>query len=386
MQGSPRFEALTGARFVAALAVVVYHLWRDTWSSGPLGEGGGRLIAHGPIAVSFFFVLSGFVLSWSQAATMHERPRATSVWIKRARRLLPMFGVSLVVSVPVALALARIELASELTGGASTSVVTLLWPRLVAHVCLVQAWIPGFALVVNPPVWSLSVEVAFAFFWPWLWGPLWSLAGRRPWALLAALWAWSIVPTALYLALQPDGVALSHKVHAFWLDVLRYHPLVRLPELLAGVVLARLVRDGYRPPPWSAAAGAASVVAAVMLIVAVVDGLWGSGPSTVLTHNGLLLPAFSALIVGLATAPSSRLARVLSTRPLIWLGDASYALYVLHVPLLYWVAGWSKRRRGDNILEEPGAAVVVVVVIVLASVAVYMLVEARVAQRFRRRG
>ncbi len=381
-QGSPRFEALTGARFVAALVVVVYHLWRDGWSTGTWGELGGRLVAHGSAAVSFFFVLSGFVLAWS-LSTSTTTPAATALWARRGRRLLPMFVVSLVVAVPIAVAITRAETAAavDAAAGASAHVWTVFWPRLIVHVLLVQAWIPGWELVINPPAWSLSVEVAFSFFLPWLWRPVWSFAGRRPWGMLGALWAWSLVSTALYLALEPDGVALSHKVHARWLDVLRYHPLVRLPELLAGVVLARLVRDGYRPPAWSAAAGAVGIAGIV-----VVAGLWGGGPSTVLTHNGLLVPAFSAVVVGLATAPSSWLARLLALRPIVWLGDASYALYLLHVPLLYWVAGWSMRRRGANVLDDPATAVVVVGLIVLISSGAHVLCERRGNNRSRRRG
>ena len=55
------------------------------------------------------------------------------------------------------------------------------------------------------------------------------------------------------------------------------------------------------------------------------------------------------------------------------LGDSSYALYLLHVPLLYWVSGISIRRLDRNILDEPVAAVVVVVAIIGVAVAVSLV-------------
>ena len=389
MTVSPRFEALTGARFIAALVVVIYHLWREAWGDGPVVTGLGRIVAHGPLLVSFFFVLSGFVLAWSLSAASSSSlddviVDARAFWARRARRLLPVFCVAVVVAVPVALALARRGLTAAIAsdpGLSSTTVASVFVPELLVHLTLLQAWIPGMELAINPPAWSLSVEVAFSLLLPILWRPLWRLAGARPWLLLGALWLVAIVPGVVYVVVDSDGLRhlglpIDHHAHALWLDLLRYHPLVRLPELFAGVVVARLVRDGLTLP------GSSAVVAVggILMVVAGAD-LWRGGEATVLTHNGLLLPAFVVIIVALATStstsPSWGPARLLASRPLVVLGDASYALYLLHVPLFYWVAGWSQRRIGANVLDDAPAAAVVVVIVVAISVVVHRLVERR---------
>ena len=389
MTVSPRFEALTGARFIAALVVVIYHLWREAWGDGPVVAGLGRIVAHGPLAVSFFFVLSGFVLAWSLSAASSSSlddviVDARAFWARRARRLLPVFCVAVVVAVPVALALARRGLAAAIAsdpGLSSTTVASVFVPELLVHLTLLQAWIPGMELAINPPAWSLSVEVAFSLLLPILWRPLWRLAGARPWLLLGALWLVATVPGVVYVVVDSDGLRhlglpIDHHAHALWLDLLRYHPLVRLPELFAGVVVARLVRDGLTLP------GSSAVVAAggILMVVAGAD-LWRGGEATVLTHNGLLMPAFVVIIVALATSPSTSPswgpARLLASRPLEVLGNASYALYLLHVPLFYWVAGWSQRRVGANVLDDAGAAAVLVVIVVAVSVIVHRLVERR---------
>jgi peptidoglycan/LPS O-acetylase OafA/YrhL len=387
MTVSPRFEALTGARFIAALVVVIYHLWREAWGDGPVVAGLGRLVAHGPLAVSFFFVLSGFVLAWSLSAAAPSSlddvvVDARAFWARRARRLLPVFCVAVVVAVPVALALARRGLAAAIAsdpGLSSTTVASVFVPELLVHLTLLQAWIPGMELAINPPAWSLSVEVAFSLLLPILWRPLWRLAGARPWLLLGALWLVATVPGVVYVVVDADGLRrlglpIDHHAHALWLDVLRYHPLVRLPELLAGVVVARLVRDGLTLPGSSAVVATAGIIVVVMGAIA-----WRGGEATVLTHNGLLLPAFVVIIVATSTAlsPSWGPARLLASRPLVVLGEASYALYLLHVPLFYWVAGWSQRRVGVNILDDAASAIVVVVLVVAVSVVVHRLVERR---------
>lgn len=395
MSGPTRFEALTGARFVAALVVVVYHLWREAWGHGPVIDVVGRVVAHGPLAVSFFFVLSGFVLAWSLSASTAASSTAAlasldgvvvdarAFWMRRARRLLPVFFVAVVVAVPVALALAKRSLAAAIASDptlSSTTVASVFVPELLAHLTLLQAWIPGMELAINPPAWSLSVEVAFSVVLPLLWRPLWRLAGRHPWPVLGVLWLVATAPGVVYVVVDADGLRrlglpLDQHAHALWLDVLRYHPLVRLPELLAGVVVARLVRDGLALPGWSAGVAAAGVV-----VVVAGASVWWGGESTVLTHNGLFLPAFVVVIVALSTAPSSMPARLLSARPFAVLGDASYALYLLHVPLFYWLAGWSQRRTGVNILDDAFSAAVVVVLVIAVSVTAHRLVERRSAR------
>jgi peptidoglycan/LPS O-acetylase OafA/YrhL len=356
----PHLPALTSLRFFAALYVVIYHLWRwDAWRAPAVVV---DVVAAGPIAVTFFFVLSGFVLTWTYELDGRLRGGARAFWRARAARVYPVYAFGLLVSAPVVLALwaraggGREAFVHELVGG-------------VAAFFMVQAFHPDFALAWNPPAWSLSAEAFFYLLFPA--AAPWLLAARRPRVVGVALWVLSLAPSVAYLALSPDGLdGVDHRVHAPWSDALKYHPLARLPELLLGVLAARAYLGGLRLP---AAAGWGALFACLVVV--------GSGAVPyALLHNGLLAPLFVVALISLA--PS---AGALAARPLLRLGEASYALYILHVPLFYWVAGAGERRTGEKVLERPAVAIATVLAAVVISLVVYRLFEAPLRARLRGR-
>lgn len=361
-----QLPALTGARFVAALAVVVYHLWRwDAWTVPGVVE---HVVGGLSVAVSFFFVLSGFVLAWSGLRDDGSLwLPTTAFWRGRLRRLAPTFWLATVVALPTALALLH---RSGLEG---TGLVRAVVLDAALSLSFLQAFVPGHELAINPPAWSLSAEMFFSLLFPLLAPPLFRLRAGTAVVALVGLWLLSWLPGVLYLVLDPDGlsaagIAVDHRAHAVVLDVLRYHPVLRLPEFLAGIVAARLFLDARRGP------ASAAVVAVVVVIAVLALGL----PAP-LVHNGLLVPAFIMLVLALASMSTTLSTTLSPTLPSTWsrwwqrLGDSSYALYLLHVPLLYWVGGMSMRRLGRNVLDEPVAAVVVVVAIVVVAVAVSLV-------------
>jgi peptidoglycan/LPS O-acetylase OafA/YrhL len=139
-----------------------------------------------------------------------------------------------------------------------------------------------------------------------------------------------------YLALAPDG--LTHTADwmysVSWLNLLRFNPLVRLPEFLIGVALGRLflieTADGYRKTlAHSINPGFLSGAALVGIV-----GVLSMTPHLPfpLLHNGLLDPLFALLIYTMAIG-QGRLASVFSSSNMVLLGEASYGLYILHEPV-----------------------------------------------------
>jgi peptidoglycan/LPS O-acetylase OafA/YrhL len=217
------------------------------------------------------------------------------------------------------------------------------------NLLLLQSWVPAAALTWNYPGWSLSNEAFFYAALPFIGGYLSRLGGpflperRKQIALTlfvaaGALWMLSlIVPLAAVFQQLPnfgDATATDMQpVDGFWANLIRYNPLLRLPEFCIGVILARL----YRLVPGKAYVWNRGMVfylpgfaLALLLLVC------GDSIPYPLMHNGLLVPACALIIFGLALDGGS-IARVLAAPSLVFLGNASYCMYILHAPISAWM-------------------------------------------------
>lgn len=292
----PHLAALDGLRFVAAMHIVLFHTLHISWL---------RLVNWGSTSTSFFFVLSGFVLAYVYSgADGGLRLPAREFWWRRFARLYPLAVLTQLAVIPFAWG-------SYAPGERGV--------RAAAVLTGVQGWFPRIADSFNSPGWSVSV-LAFCYLaFPGLLSALRGASPRRLALALAAVWLWCMLPTAAGLMLGAD---------AYWRSVLHHHPLSRLPEFVFGVVLARLFVSvpRARVPRGTEIAAVGLLCAALVLLPRAVFPL---------AHNGLLAPLHGLVIVGLA-AGGGVVSRVLSLRPLREMGHASFALFLVHVPLYAW--------------------------------------------------
>lgn len=282
----PRLESLTGLRFWAALLVFAIHADLVTGLPGWLDP-----VSFGFVGVSFFFVLSGFVLAWSR------RPGETTrlFWWHRFARIWPLHALITVTAVAF---------------GLSSAPDSALWTNLG----LVHGLLPGRfdSVGANPPSWSISTEAFFYAAFPLL--VAWVMAGRvhdpRRVALLGAI----LAPAALVPIVVGPWTPL---------DFLgpKFVPL-RLAEFTLGIALAAAMVRDWRPR--LTVRGATALVAAVYLIE------WKLGLAAWIS-NLLIAPAFGLLI-------SAAAARDLNGhRNRAWLttlGRWSFAVYLIHYPVL----------------------------------------------------
>lgn len=227
-----RLDALTSLRFFAALAIVTEHsrgvfLSQDVLTAWPLDQ-----------AVSFFFVLSGFVL-FHVYPDLPDKQAIGRFWLARVARLWPAHLSALLV-----LLLFMADQIHLLLGSDSLIIV-------VANLFLVQAWIPlpDFYFSLNAVSWTISTEMGFYLLFPVL------ILGFR------STWQWKIfVAAALLIGLIvicnawriPDYSADYKGITAHGL--LYISPLGRLFEFVLGMCCglmvaspssaARLKRDG----------------------------------------------------------------------------------------------------------------------------------------------
>ena len=362
----PSLRALTGIRFLAAYHVVLFHCtdwvhWTNPWARSFVGSG--------YVAVSLFFVLSGFILTYTHCGEEPPKPIALRpFYVSRFARIYPVYAVGLLLMAPF-------FVVAHLRKGDLTNLAV----EGLAVLTLIQAYFPRIALAWNVPAWSLSAEAFFYLVFPLL-API-VVRSRTGVAVGTAILAWtfSVGACILYITVQPDGVPVStSEVIGFWINLLKYSPILRLPDFVIGIVAGRLfldrrVRTALAPhAPWMSFAVAGLVLAVLVTAERI---------PYVMLHNGLLSPLFAVLVIALAfgTGP---LARALSIKVMGTLGEASYSLYILHLPLLILTLTAMKRLLGA---PAAGYAFVIAfqIAIVLLSVVCFRQIEIPMRDRVR---
>jgi len=305
-----RLNALTGLRCFAAINIVFFHFSNPQWF-GWLAP----VVNAGYISVSYFILLSGFVLAYNYSG----RARAGKLdkvrfWKGRFARIYPIYLLSLLLSWRMVAG----EYRSHTHG--------MFWAGIVLTPLLLQGWIPAIATFLNTPAWTMPAEAFYYVIFPWLarWkrpervGPhLWKMAG---------VWVLGMVPGALYIVFNPDGIAHPDRwSYGHWLWALKYTPYAHVASFIFGGMLAELdelMARNSRLRFWLGLGGFAGIY-----------GLLTLGPLVpyAIMHDGLLMPLFACIVLGLAG--ENPLSRMLGVRPLVFVGEASYCLYLLHFSL-----------------------------------------------------
>jgi peptidoglycan/LPS O-acetylase OafA/YrhL len=298
----PEIQAL---RALAVALVVVCHTWPGALPGGFIG-------------VDVFFVISGFLIT---GQLLGEVGRTGSVslagfWARRARRILP----------------AALLVLGLVAGATLLWVPQNHWDQFLTEVRASTAYVENWQLAhtatdyfanaasVQSPVqhyWSLSAEEQFYLVWPLLIGLVVALRGSRR-ALAGAMG----VLAAASLAYSVHDTAVDRAAAYFVTPT-------RAWEFAAGGLLALVTLSRARP--WLSYAGLAAI--------AVAAATYGSG--TAFPGIAALLPVLGAVAVIAAQAPTAPL----RARPVQWLGDVSYSVYLWHWPLLI-LAPYALGRTG----------------------------------------
>ena len=335
-------KPLTSLRFFAAGAVALFHL------QGAFGYDVNHISFYP--AITFFFVLSGFIL-----AHVHPSfPDKTSVcryYVSRIARLWPLHLVTAgyflwFISVP------------------SKGVIA-------ANLLLVQSWSMDVlsAMSMNGVSWSISVEVFFYLLFPAL------ILTRRFWPL----WLLGSLAVLMYGMLMATNAGELEETMdgASWLNFIHVGPPARFLEFLAGVLTALVFKRLRKPnwPSWAWTVLEVLVVAGV--VIACQADPW-------LTLSSFYFPPalhvwfycsgtfpLMCLVVLCFAYSEGAVSRVLSWRPLVFMGEISFSLYMVHQLVL---VTWIIQGRAPN-TWDPGALALITAQILGISVLCYLLVE-----------
>ncbi|MDV3134463.1 acyltransferase [Mycobacterium sp. 29Ha] len=313
-----RVSSLTGVRAVAALLVMLTHA---AYTTGKYTHGYiGLVWSRAEIGVPIFFVLSGFLLfsPWVKAAATGDAPPSVRryAW-HRVRRIMPAY----VVTVLAAYLLYHFRTAGPNPGHT--------WEGLFRNLTLTQIYTDNYLYSFLhqglTQMWSLAVEVAFYIALPALAYLLLVVLCRRQWRpgrLLAGLGALALLTPAWLLLVHttdflPDAARLWLPTYLVW--------------FLGGMFLAVLQPLGVR------AYGLACIPLA-MVCYFIVSTPIGGEPTTspAELREALVKAGFYAVIATLMVAPLALgdrglYARFLSSRPMVFLGEISYEIFLIHL-------------------------------------------------------
>ncbi|WP_420096248.1 acyltransferase family protein [Brevibacterium sediminis] len=306
---------IEGLRAVAVLSVLVYHL-QPSWLPG------------GFAGVDIFFVISGFLITSHliREADSTGTISLRSFYARRIMRLIPASTVVLLTTVAGVVMLAP----------------RIIWNQVGVDVIAASAYVLNWVLAARSvdylaedstasPVqhfWSLGVEEQFYLFWPLLIlcaiviaklvkGGARGLASAAAGLVLIAslgfaIYQWSVGDVSAYFATTTRLWELAAGALVA-LNIARIRAL--LPRTLRGIVIT------------------ASLAAIAWTLVGVDSSSWPS-PQTIIP-----IVAISAIIAWGGNESATLSERVLSLRPLVWIGGISYSVYLWHWPLIV-VAGY----------------------------------------------
>ncbi|BBY05140.1 acyltransferase family protein [Mycobacterium noviomagense] len=316
--GVDRVASLTGIRAVAALLVVGTH---SAYTTGKYTHGYfGLICSRMEMGVPIFFVLSGFLLfgPWVKSLATGGPPPSVSryAW-HRVRRIMPAY----IVTVLAAYLVYHFRTARPNPGHT--------WMGLFRNLTLTQIYTKNYLGAYLhqglTQMWSLAVEVAFYVVLPLLAYLMLSVVCQRRWQpilLLAALGGLAL--------LTPAWLVLVHTTH--WLpSSSRLWLPTYLAWFVAGMMLSVLQAMGAR-----CYAFAALPLATVCYFIAStpIAGAPTTTPSGL--SEALFKAVFYAVVAALAVAPLGLgdrgwYARLLASRPMVWLGEISYEIFLIHL-------------------------------------------------------
>lgn len=333
---SGEIKALTGLRIIAAVWVVLFHFRPLLQLASPqLSDTLAPVLDRGAQGVDLFFILSGFVLTWNYLERMGEtfsvRATVHFLWLRLAR-VWPIYLVTM------HLALLWVIFTLHVGHVPTEDLSRFTAISYVRQVLLVQLWFEPFfdGTSWDGPAWSISAE--------WLAYLLFGVLVLAVYRMMRVTSARGLAILAIIASLPPLLLLLATGEF--------YSPWSWLPRIVmqftAGALACAAVRKISPTDSARRAAGycSALIIAAMVAILYHFDshpisGLYDSGGLV----DVLFVPLVMALAIGIGSLPA-----LLSTRAMVYGGQISFCLYMVH-ELVHTSWNWAAKQF-DIVLDE----------------------------------
>ncbi len=297
-----RLDQITFTRFLAAFAIVVFHFGQNIFPFN--NENFSFLFAGANLGVSYFFILSGFIMvvAYHKKSTINY----ANYYKNRIARIYPIYFLAIVINIlPIISKINTIDLGLNLA--------------------VIQAWFPSRALSINGTGWSISVEFLFYALFPVLYNVLYSKKKFRVLTITAIIIIFIASQFFLNYYLQSNLYqGYPSNSHNF----IFYHPLMHLNGFLmgnlAGLFFVNSSSTKTRNYDWI-------IILLVIITVALLKfGFWGLN-----LHNGLMAIVFLPLIVFISFN-KGWLSKISKNKFLVFLGEISFGIYILQLPIFHF--------------------------------------------------
>ncbi|WP_248965381.1 acyltransferase family protein [Sphaerisporangium perillae] len=356
-----RLPSLTGMRFISAAMVFLTHaIGASLFASAAFtGVYISVVVQGGWAAVSYFFILSGFVLTYA------ARSSDTAATFLR-RRFLKIYP-NYIITLAAALVLVSWVGKQAIDGGTA-----------LLHALLLQSYVPVLDVrtAFNAPAWSLSCEALFYLLFPLMARYIGRIRPERLWgyASLTVLVIFAMPFVAKLLPAQPPIPGFGMTELEMWF-VMQFPP-VRMLEFVFGMILARIVMTGRRLP-----VGLGGALAIGIALYAIAPMLPVSFDVVAVS----VIPLGLIIAAGAANDAERRTSR-LGGRVMVWLGEVSYAFYMWHFLVLIYVPQWFGSMKGWSTPAGFAMLAVLFGITLVLSWLLYSLVERPIMRRFASSG
>lgn len=307
-----KLPSLTGSRFWAAFLVFLFHSSLPSDLAPFSDETTQHLFAAvvskaGWLGVSYFFILSGFIMVWSA----RDGDTIVDFYLRRFAKIYPTHCLTWA--------------AAFLVGAVSVGEYRL-W---ASNLFLVNTWVDDvkYFFVANRPSWSLCIEAFFYLIFPVIFKAMKFIPQKLDFWILGLLVVTSVLlQTYIYMYIEPNRMMGAFQIsqHQFWVSYI--FPPSRLFEFLSGMFIARLFIHGR-------ALLLTKTMSLLLLVAAYI------GAMCVPFQFGLsviyIVPV-SLLIVSIARDDLEEKKTPLSGETSVWLGEISYAFYMVHFLVLFF--------------------------------------------------
>ncbi|WP_047607926.1 acyltransferase family protein [Rahnella aquatilis] len=345
LPSQPKLPSLTGSRFWAALLVFLFH------SSLPsdLAPFSDPAIQHiytvivgkaGWLGVSYFFILSGFIMVWSA----RDNDTVGDFYLRRFAKIYPTHCLTWAMAFVI---------------GAMSLYQYKLWS---SNLLLLNTWVDDvhYFFVGNRPSWSLCIEAMFYLSFPFLFRIMKTIPKKFDLPGLALVTAASLlVQIYIYIWVEPNKMmgAFPISQQHFWISYI--FPPSRIFEFLAGMFAARLLMNGRMLVLTKTASFA-------LLAAAYIGSMYI--PYQFSMSVVFIIPV-CLLITSIAGDDLKNRNTLLNTKTSVWLGEISYSFYMVHFLVLFYFLNLTAGRKFS--LPE-GIALIAVALVLSVSCASFL--------------